>query len=528
MDTATRGVEDDLTLDRPRARARDPVLVIGLGLIALMGVVLRSVNLVSRPLGTDEPTIVGRALIVAQGELVPAGFDYPPLSSYLVGAVLRVVAVVRPSVLTHELEPYLVSRGVFILLSGILIVMVGLLGAVAAGGERRHSTVVGLGSASTMAVSYLVVRLGSMSKPDVLQMVFAVGCVLAAVHWIRRENRDWWLLLLSGVLAGLAAASKYAGVLAAVPVGVAVLLLARSWLDRGRNLALLGLGSLTGFLGGTLGMVITQFPEFLDGFLTEFTHQTEGHLGYEPSSSGWWFHATTSLPGTWGLGLTVAALVGTAWAVVRGDSALRVVTGAGVVLFAVTGASSVQFPHYILLALPFLAVVAWAAVAHVGVRAGRGGLAVAALLLLLSLVPSTMDAVRLVRAWGAPDTRTLAAAVQEAFEEPLRVEQYTGRPYDAQGGTFAFGFTPEIIDCGCVLALSSYQEERFRRRPDLYPDEVAVYDEIRAAGDVLAVVEPDVPLSYRWDQLPQWGAGRLPLFGPIRAVGPTITIVDLR
>lgn len=97
-------------------------------MVALLGIALRAVNLTVRPLSTDEPIIVGRALAVAQGGLVPPAFDYPSLPAYLVGGVLRAVAVVRPSVLTDELEPYILSRLLFVAVSGVLIVLVGLLG----------------------------------------------------------------------------------------------------------------------------------------------------------------------------------------------------------------------------------------------------------------------------------------------------------------------------------------------------------------------------------------------------------------
>jgi hypothetical protein len=78
------------------------------------------------------------------------------------------------------------------------------------------------------------------------------------------------------------------------------------------------------------------------------------------------------------------------------------------------------------------------------------------------------------------------------------------------------------------VALSSLQEDRYRRLPSRYPREVAGYESIRRAGRRIAVVEPTLPLSYRWDLLPQWGLDRIPLRGPLPRVGPTVTILDLR
>lgn len=508
------------------ARLVDVPLAGGLAGIAVLGMLLRSVNVAARPIGTDEPTIVNRAVAVAHGELIPPAFDYPPLPAYVVGSVLRVVAWVRPTVLTDDLAPYVVGRGVFIALSGLLILLVGLLGA-AVVRDPIAARLVGLGSAAAVAVSYLAVRLGSMSKPDVLQMVFAVGCVLASVLWVRRAERRW--LLAAGALAGLAAASKYAGVLAVVPLGVLLLLRGGTWGARAGQAAVVLATTAAGFLAGTLATPLTHMSSFVEGFTTELVHQAAGHLGYEPSAPGWWFHTTTSLPGNWGALLTAVGLVGAVWALGWGTDELRLVGAAALLLFAFTGASQVQFPHYVLLPVPFLAVAGWAAAVTAGrALGGRRGALVVVVVLALSLVPSALDSARLVRAWGAPDTRTTATQVQQSVGERLHVEQYTGRHYEAAEGTFAFGFTPEVVDCRCVVAISSYQEERFRRRPDLYAEEVAVYDAIRARGEVLAVVGPDVPLTYRWDLLPQWGAGELPVLGDTGPVGPTITIIDLR
>ena len=93
----------------------------------------------------------------------------------------------------------------------------------------------------------------------------------------------------------------------------------------------------------------------------------------------------------------------------------------------------------------------------------------------------------------------------------------------------AVGFTPSVADCDCFVVLSSYMEDRFRREPDRYAAEVAVYDAVRINGRQYALITPSLPLSYRWDLLPAYGMTDIPLRGgePL-VVGPTITVFDLR
>ncbi|MER3453375.1 MAG: hypothetical protein C4344_07035 [Acidimicrobiia bacterium] len=188
------------------------------------------------------------------------------------------------------------------------------------------------------------------------------------------------------------------------------------------------------------------------------------------------------------------------------------------------GASRVRFPHYVLVLLPFLAALAGAAFARLTARLPPAVLLTA---LALTLVPTALDDVRLVRAAASPDTR-LAATARLASLGPVAAvtERYGVLDHAALVPTL--GADPSVLDCACVVVISSYQEERFRREPARYRHEVAVYDALRARGRVLAVIRPRRHLPYDWDLLPQWGLRRIPLTGTIGPVGPTVTLLDLR
>jgi hypothetical protein len=90
------------------------------------------------------------------------------------------------------------------------------------------------------------------------------------------------------------------------------------------------------------------------------------------------------------------------------------------------------------------------------------------------------------------------------------------------------GGYPEVLDCDCLVVISSYQEDRFRREPERFPAEIAVYDELRRRGRVVTTIEPDRRLAYNWDVLPREGLGSLPLLGRLGPLGPMITVLDLR
>lgn len=60
-----------------------------------------------------------------------------------------------------------------------------------------------------------------------------------------------------------------------------------------------------------------------------------------------------------------------------------------------------------------------------------------------------------------------------------------------------------------------------------YASEVAAYDELQRAADVVATVEPTRALSFRRNLLPQWGVAGVPLRGEL-VTGPRVTVYDLR
>ncbi len=501
-------------------------LGVGLALVVVGAAALRVPNLAGHLpaiVQPDEPTVVARGLSALGGQLAPPEWDWPPLAGYVYAAAVMVARVFSPGLTEDVGGRYLLGRVLFLGVSLVAVALTGVLGARLAG-DPRWRVLTGVGAAAALAVSYTSVRLSRIAHPEHLQIALMLGSALCALSFDR--SRRSWPLAAAGVLAGLAGATKYLG----VTVGLVPLLAVLVWPGRAREKAaqagVLCASALVGFAGGTFGTVVSG--AFLDGFAWQVRHQAGGHLGYEAAGSGWLFHLTQSLPGTWGWPLTLLGFAGLVAALARGTRAQRLVAVLTVTLVALVGSSQVRFPHYTLIVQPLLAVLAFVAVTRVrwpGVR-----VAVTALV-ALSVGSVALDDVRLVRTDGAPSTRLLADAAVAGLPGQVWSEGYSLTSASPEGGdrqVVAFGTTPAVLDCGCVAVVSSYQEERYRRRPDLYPAEIAVYDALRERGRMIAEIAPARPLSYRWDLLPAWGLADLPLTGPLGPLGPTITVLDLR
>lgn len=526
--------------DRATGReAPDRLLWGGVALAVALGAVLRTVHLGAGLPGLaypDEGPIVDLALGVLDGDVAPSDVGWPPASIHLTAAVIAAGRGLGLALPAGSTSIFLVTRSLFVVVSLVAVALAGLLGALLADdcGRRRP---VAWGAALAMAVSYLGVRLGRQVHPDHLQAVLVAASFACALRFDRA--RRWRWLVAAGGLAGLAGAAKYLGILVVVPAAMAVLVPppgAPRTRRAAHGLGLLAGSAGVGFLAGSPGLLLDP-ARFWQGVTFQARRQATGHLGYEPEGTGWGFHLTQSLPGTWGWALTALALVGTLWVVRRGTRAQRLASSFVVPVLAVVGALQARFPHYVLVLLPFLAALGFIAVTRLGaaagtrapVLAGRAP-AFAAGVLALSLVPTLTHDVRLLRAATAPETRLLAAPIVVSQPAPVWVEPYVLAGAAPPGVLVvpSLGTTPQAMSCDCTVVISSYMEDRYRRRPDLYREEVAVYDAVRDRGRLIAVVGPDPPLSYRWDVLPQWGLDRLPLRGPVGAVGPTLTVLDLR
>lgn len=504
--------------------------------VMAVGLLLRAPDLFAGLPSTpqpDEGTTVTRAWAALQDrQFAPPTWDWPPLSALLLAAAAGAARVTGLANLPEATSLFTFGRVVFL---GIAVLVIGASAGLAwRAAEERDRTIAGLGAGLLVAVSFVAVRSARSINPDHLQMLLVAVSVTVALHADRRGG-TWPWLATAGAAAGLAGATKYLGAVAAV-AAIGVALGRAGWPARTRGVAVVGVSGLLGFIAGTAGSAF-DVRSVADGLAWQFRHQAEGHLGFEATGNGLWFHLRESWVGNWGIPLTVVMIVALVTVVLRGTRPERLLAAPLLGFLAFTITTNVRFPHYILPGLPLAAALlaVWVARASRALTLDRWRpQTVAALslgLLVATAAPTVAHDLRLVRHASVLDTRVL---VDERLAElgldgsDVLAESYAsaGR---AQVVTFTWGDSElDPLDCACVILISNYQEGRYRRLPDRYADEVAVYEALRAAGDVIDVVGPDVELSYRWDGLPQWGVGALPLTGPPSPTGPTVTILDLR
>src|SRR5207248_7328585 len=166
----------------------------------------------------DEPTVMDRALGLLHGR-IPNQWDWPTGAMEALAGAVGLGRAITPWL---SGTPWLFGRALFVVISLAVVVLTGLVGAQLADGLRDRR-VVAIGAAALLAVSYVSVRLSRSIQPDHLQLCFMLGSLLCALVYDRRRTRARSTLAGAGLLAGLAGATKYLGVLALGPAVVSVL-----------------------------------------------------------------------------------------------------------------------------------------------------------------------------------------------------------------------------------------------------------------------------------------------------------------
>lgn len=443
---------------------------IGLGLVLAVAAALRLVGvrygLPYSLLNPDESSIVPRAWRIVHGHgLDPGWYDYPSLLMYLLAPVQALYA--------HA--SFGAARGVAVVL--------GLAGVAATWwlGKRAYGTGAGLIGAAAVAVATTHVAYSREAVTDV-PMTLGVTCALALMVAGRLE----W----AGVAVGLAAACKYPGATALVPLVVA------GW---GRWRALIR----AGVLAACAFAISTPFVLVHAGTAWDATSRVNrlaraGWLGFEHDPPT----PIAYLDRLWGalgplLALGLAGLLVALWRRRRAD---LVLASFAIVYWLTLMPQRAHFDRYVLPLVPLLGVLA----ARV-----RPAAPLAACLLVVPLVWSIGDDRELTRT----DTRVVALPrIERALPAgaPVAVDPSApplsrlvldlqlpgpGRPTDpnrdlrrlrARGIRF-------------VLVTGAVTDRVLRARSD-YPLETSFYDALARLTPVVDV-EPGHGLGGPWVRL---------------------------
>jgi 4-amino-4-deoxy-L-arabinose transferase-like glycosyltransferase len=356
----------------------------------------------------DEQMIVSPALGFGTGDLNPHVFNYPTLLPYttalLYGAYYLLGRATGRFTSPWDLaSAYVMDPSPFFLLPRLLVALMG------AGTclviyllvKRSSGRLAAGGAAFFLAVTFLHGRDSHFGTVDVPLAFWITVAALKAwdVHARGRLRDSLW----AGVFVGLAAATKYTGALAILPLLVAHVMGKR----RARwTVAAAGMAGLA-FLAAS-PFVLLDFPAFWRDFSYESWHMRAGHAA--APAVGYIWHSIFTLPRGLGWPLLLAALGGLALGLKRRQPLAVLICAFVLPYFLLIGSWRTVFVRYAIPLTPFLAIAAaefvvWVASrwSAIGPRRAIAGVAFVALAL-----PSFFSLVRYDRLTTRADTRTLA------------------------------------------------------------------------------------------------------------------------
>ena len=194
--------------------------------------------------------------------------------------------------------------------------------------------------------------------------VFATMLIALAgyliIRMLQSENKPVWKSLLAiGVVIGLAAGTKYTGILLLLPAIYGLWKLKVAAKDYGVVLA----STIGGFLVATPGALL-QSDAFMRGFMFEVAHSAEGHgLVFIDTPPGIVYHIL-NMSEAIGMAPLLFGIAGLTWAIVSKKSWAIASALFVVAYFAVIAGAEVKFLRYVFPLLPFIAI-------GVGYIAGR-------------------------------------------------------------------------------------------------------------------------------------------------------------
>ncbi|MCI0568621.1 MAG: glycosyltransferase family 39 protein [Acidobacteria bacterium] len=367
----------------------------------------------------DELTLIARVMNFFSWDLNPRFFSYPSLLMYILfaayntyfwlGLALGRFQSISDLIAAYARDPssfYLISRGISALFGTLSIL------AVYKVAFRLFGKVEALLAACFLAFAYLHVRDSHFGTTDVPVTFFVIASYVGmGALWDSPSTRH---STVAGLFAGLAASTKYMGVLLWAPMLLARLL-APSSADRPRpqsrdwSLILFGLAFAAAFLAGT-PFALVEATRIRSDFAREV--RAVWAFGY-PLPPGWIYHLTCSLRYGLGVPLFGASLAGCFVLLRRDWRKASFLLSFPLLYYTLMGKGNRDFVRYAIPLVPFLCVTAAVFLAYLHTLARRrlsdawGSILLAAAACLL-LVPSIVSVVRFDSLLSMEDTRVSA------------------------------------------------------------------------------------------------------------------------
>jgi Dolichyl-phosphate-mannose-protein mannosyltransferase len=376
----------------------------------------------------DETAIIDPVRVLLSGHL-PHFYDYPWLFLWIVaiaytgyflwGAARGTFHSMNDLLASWPVhwEPFfLIPRAISALAGTVSVLIVFMLG------RQVRDTTTAMVSALFFTFAFMHVRGSHFGTTDVVM----TGLIVAAVALIleAHRTRSRRLFLSAGLVAGLAAATKYNAVLLVVPMIVSHLLHAwespdrpgKAWRDAG--IFYFGLPFALAFAIGVPFVVLDRGP-FLDA-MHELAHALRVGDVRMDLGNGWLYHLTFSLRYGMGIPLLVTGLLGAAVLLWREPRTGLLLLSFPLAYYIVAGSIRLLFVRYAMPIVPFLCVTAaylvCVAANWIASQAGERGVrrpllsgAVAGALALLLVWSSVSRVWAFDRIMSATDNRVVVA-----------------------------------------------------------------------------------------------------------------------
>lgn len=495
---------------------------------------------------TDEEVIVDVGLGVLH-DPNPHFFDWPTLFMYGVGAAYgalfaaeRLVggpmhnAVVANAF--HLTTLHLVARALSAACGTISVAL--LYGAARELFPRRLALV----AAALLAVVYLHARDSHFGVTDVAATMMMLAAWWAGLRCATR-GASTRRLAIAGVLAGLAASTKYNTALVLLTPLVA---LGRDAADDPRDAMRAFAGAATvaaafavGFLAGTPYAVL-DFPSFAKAVAAVRSHLAGGHVIM--TARGWTYHAAFTLRYGVGAPLLVAAVAGACWLALAMPLEGALTLAVPIAYYAVLGSGRTVFARYMIPVVPFVCLAAAFCVERtataIGRAAPRAAAAAAAAGLLILGAPTLRATIAFDRLMAATDSRVLAAAWIESSSpagatlyqsgfggghlQPSPADRYLGYQFNERLTRFEVGGVPSTTPPDYIV-LPESPLFAYSRVPD--PIRAIVGSTYEPVAVVEGTPEPSPAVQYDLED-----AFFAPYVGLDQAVrpGPTVRIYRRR
>lgn len=370
-------------------------------------------------------------------------------------------------------------------------------------GERA-----GLVSAALLAVNFLHVRNSQYAVNDVPSTFFLILSFYYALHVAQEGKLRYYLL--SGLMAGLAASTKYNAGVVVISLAVAHWLYCKGLSGSIKpfflsKLVLSALASLGGFILGT-PFSLLDFPAFWEGFLSQL--QLGGVAWSGQASEATAYQFLTGAIHSMGLVAALLSLMGMAALIRKDRGVAALMLSFPLCYFGFMSAMDLFFVRWVIPVTPFLALLtAYGLEMIIQWVPKHRQVLVASSLLVLALLQPTIYSLRLD--WLAHQKDTRQSANEWAEQNLPRGSKIAVEAFSLlDQESLAFRATLHERDIELVwratmhdlryyrekgfdyIAISSFMYDRAFARPDKYADRIEFYQQLERESKLMAVFTP--------------------------------------